>query len=390
MVTLQDISGLKEYLIQTRRHLHKHPETGFDTIQTHDFIRDELKKRGIFVIEHVGKNSLLGIIENGPGKTIGLRADIDALPLTEKNTGIDYVSQNLGKMHACGHDAHAAMLLTAGIYLVEHKELWTGKVILIFQEAEEGPNPGGAFGIITSGLLADVEHFYAFHVSPLFPSGVIVSKKQGIFASADTLKITLIGKGAHAAYPHLSIDPIMMAAEVIMNLQTILSRRKNPLEPAVLTIAKIESGTTHNIIPETAYLEGTVRTFSYELRNWIKSEIEAVLKSVTSRVGGTYEFEYIYEYDPTINNDAEVDFFHHVVASTFGEESFYELKEPSMGAEDFSRYIAYRQGAMAWLGTKKDDSTSYSLHHPLFNLDEDALIKGAMTFVNLIVAHKEG
>ncbi|MBU0997163.1 MAG: amidohydrolase [Firmicutes bacterium] len=389
MIKLEDIQGMKDFLLKTRRWIHMHPETGFDTVKTHDFIRDELKRKNIEVIEHVGKNSLLGIIENGQGKTIGLRADIDALPMTEQNT-VEYASINIGKMHACGHDAHSAMLLTAGIYLQEHKDLWSGKVILIFQEAEEGPNPGGALGIIESGLLNQVEHFYAFHVSSMFESGKIVSKKQGIFASADTIKITLKGKGAHAAYPHLAIDPIMMSAEIIMLLQTILSRRKNPLDPAVLTIAKIESGTTHNIIPETAYLEGTVRTFSYELRDWIKNEIEAVLKSVTSRVGGTYDYQYIYEYDPTINTDVEVDLFHKVVTETLGEDTYIELKQPSMGAEDFSRYIEYKQGAMAWLGTKKDDATAYSLHHPLFQLDEEALMKGAMTFVNLVVAHKEG
>jgi len=390
MITSKDIANYLPYLVQTRRWVHAHPEVGFDCEHTHDFILNELHQLGIKVFPHVGKNSLIGVIENGCGKVIGLRADIDALPLFEANRELSYVSQNDGKMHACGHDSHTAMLLTAAKFLKTNLNLWNGTVKLIFQEAEEGPNPGGAYGIVQSGLLDDVEHFYAFHVSPMIPSGIVAAKKGDAMASADTIKITLIGKGAHAAYPHLAIDPIIMASEVIQGVQNIISRRKSPLDLAVITIAKVQAGTTHNIIPAEAYLEGTVRTFSNELRHFIKNEIELLLQSVTSKVGGSYEFEYIYEYDPVCNTPSEVDIIKNAVTSVLGDAAFQEINTQSMGAEDFSKYIFLKQGAMAWLGTMKDEATSFSLHHPRFNLDEDALLVGAMTFVNLIISHKKG
>ena len=390
MINKSELISYNPYLVKTRRWIHAHPEVGFDVNNTHDFIHSELQRFGIKVITHIGKNSLIGVIENGPGEVIGLRADIDALPLYEMNRSLEYVSTNDGVMHACGHDSHTAMLLTAASYLSNNLDQWKGTVKFIFQEAEEGPNPGGAFGIIESGYVNDVDHFYALHVAPMIDSGKIAIKRNEAMASADTIKITLIGKGAHAAYPHLSIDPIIMASEVIQGVQTILSRRKNPLDLAVITIAKVIAGTTHNIIPETAYLEGTVRTFSNELRAFIKVEIDNLLKSVTSRVGGKYEFEYIYEYDPVFNTSSEVDTIKEVVTSSLGESNFMEIYAQSMGAEDFSKYIFLKQGALAWLGTRKDESTSYSLHHPLFNLDEDALINGALTLVNLVIYHQKG
>ncbi|MGD9909051.1 MAG: M20 family metallopeptidase [Candidatus Izemoplasmatales bacterium] len=390
MVKVKDLEYLLPYLVKTRRYLHAHPETGFDLEKTHDFVMNELLTMGIEVIPHVGKNSLLGILKNGNGPVIGLRADMDALPLQEMNKELSYCSKNDGKMHACGHDAHTAMLLTAATYLSTHLNEWEGTVYFVFQEAEEGPNPGGAYGIVESGLLEKVERFYAFHVSSLFESGKIAAKKNEAMASADTIQMTLFGKGAHAAYPHLGIDPIIMASEVIQATQLILSRKKNPLTPAVITIAQVHAGTTHNIIPDSAYLEGTVRTFSYELRDWIKEEIKKVLEAVSIKNGGSYKYEYIYEYDPTINTPSEVDYVQKIVHQTLGEEAFIEILEPSMGAEDFSRYIKYRQGCMLWLGTKKSDETSYSLHHPKFNLDEEALLTGSTTFVNIISSFRKG
>ncbi len=390
MIKKTDILYLNDYLIDKRRHLHTYPEIGFEVKKTHDFVMKELLEIGIEVIPHVGKNSLLGILRNGEGTIIGLRADMDALPMQELNEDLPYCSKNNGVMHACGHDAHTSMLLTTAKYLSEHLDIWQGTVYFIFQEAEEGPNPGGAYGIVNSGLLKDVEHFYAFHVTSQLDSGKIAIKRNGAMASADTIQMKLIGKGSHAAYPHLSIDPIIMASEVISGIQTIVSRRKNPIELAVITIAQVHAGTAHNIIPDFAFLEGTVRTFSFELRDWIRLEIESLLKSVTSRVGGTYDYEYIYEYDPTINTSSEVDYIAEVVKKTLGSDSFIELSEPSMGAEDFSKYIAYRQGAMIWLGTKNSEATSYSMHHPKFNLDEEALILGSMTFVNLVASYKKG
>ncbi|MBU1144885.1 MAG: amidohydrolase [Firmicutes bacterium] len=390
MVKKQDVLYLEPYIIEKRRYLHQHPETGFEVKETHDYIAKELTDLGIETILHVGKNSLIGLIHNGKGPIIGLRADMDALPLEEQNDELSYKSIHKGIMHACGHDSHSAMLLGAASYLQTHKDLWKGTVKLIFQEAEEGPNPGGAYEIVRSNLLNDVDSFYAFHVSSEFESGKIATKKNATFASADTIKMTLHGKGCHAAYPHLGIDPIIMQAEVILGLQLIRSRILNPLEPSVITIAKVVSGTTHNIIPDIAYLEGTVRTFSVVVREKIKLEIEKVLKSVTEKYGGTYDYSYIYEYDPVINTPSEVDYIEKVVHQTLGNNVFTLLDRPSMGAEDFSRYIQLKQGCMMWLGTRKDESTSFGLHHPKFNLDEKALLNGSLLFINLVLAYEKG
>jgi amidohydrolase len=315
---------------------------------------------------------------------IGLRADMDALPITEADLTLPYRSLSLGKMHACGHDAHTAILLTTAKYLISHKEEWKGTVKFIFQEAEEGPNPGGAYGLVQSGLLNDVESFFAFHVSPAFPSGSIAIKSGEAMASADTIKIKLIGKGAHAAYPHLGIDPIVMQAETIMALQTIITRKIDPAENAVITIAKVIAGTTHNVIPESAYLEGTVRTFNETTRKAIEREIEAVLQGVSTIHGGRYEYEYLREYDPTINTPSETAIFRKIAERTLGKEAYTEILKPSLGAEDFSRYVTLKKGCIAWLGTKNGPQTGYSLHHPSFNVDENALKYGVLCFINLI------
>jgi amidohydrolase len=384
MKTIADILFLESYLIETRRYLHQHPETGFDVLNTHDFVCRELTSMGIEFIPHVGKNSVLGIISNGLGPILGLRADMDALPMQEANQTLPYCSQNEGKMHARGHDAHTSMLLGAAKYLSSFKNEWNGTVKLIFQEAEEGPNPGGAYGFCLSGLLDDVESFFALHVSSAYPSGTLALKFGEAMASADTIKIHLIGKGCHAAYPHLGIDPIVMQAETILALQTIVSRKIDPVESTVVTIAKVQSGSTHNVIPESAYLEGTVRTFNEVTRSQVEKEIETVLRGVTSAHGGTFRFEYLREYDPTINTPSECRYFQKIVEGSLGKGTFFELLKPSMGAEDFSRYTAMKKGCIGWLGTKKDPSTSYPIHHPFFNIDESNLKNGTLILVNLV------
>ncbi len=372
-------------MIEFRRHLHMHPETGFNLVLTHDHVAGALRDAGMIVHEHVGVNSLVGVIVNGTGPVIGLRADMDALPLTEENTELPWCSQTPGKMHACGHDAHTAMLLTAGRYLKDHPEAWHGTVKLLFQEAEEGPSPGGAEGIVRSGLVDDVDVFYALHVSPAFPSGVIALKPGEAMAAADTIEIILKGKGAHAAYPHLGIDPILMQAEVVVALQALVSRVLDPMENAVLTIAQVHAGTTHNIIPSTAYLEGTVRTFNEATRSLLSAGIETVVKSVTTMRGGSYEYEYLCGYDPVVNAEVPSRYFQKIAEQVVGADRFAMIAKASMGAEDFSKYIRHRTGCMGWLGVAKDEATSLSLHHPRFNIDEEALLSGAAVLAGLVI-----
>ena len=241
MKKLDETNNLETYVIRQRRIIHQNPEPGFLVERTHDHILRELDALGIRTIPHIGKNSLLGVIENAAGPTLGLRADIDALPLQEQNHELAYCSKNPGFMHACGHDAHTAMLLGTAKYLVEHKQEWTGTVKLIFQEAEEGPNPGGAKAIVDSGLLDDVEMFFALHVSPDYPTGHFAMKKGVAFASVVTFRIDLVGRGAHAASPEKAIDPIIMAAEVVGELQTIVSRRLPIFDRAVISVTQVHA-----------------------------------------------------------------------------------------------------------------------------------------------------
>ncbi len=381
-----DFATIIPTIISTRRYLHQHPETGFDVQETHDYVANKLLELGIETIQHVGKNSLIGIIRNGNGPVIGLRADMDALPLTEENRALEYCSLVNGKMHACGHDAHTAMLLSAASLLTLNKESWKGTVKFIFQEAEEGPMPGGAEGIVNSGLVDDVSAFYAIHVSPLLPSGTVSFKVGPAMAGADTIRILLKGKGSHAAYPHASIDVIQMQAAVIIALQQIRARRINPLEPIVLSITQVHSGTTHNILPETAFLEGTVRTFSQAVRSLAEQEIRRIVEGVVQSFGGTAEIDYEYGYGPTINTPTLAPFVKNVVMETLGSNAFFELDQPSMGAEDFSKFIDHKQGIMLWLGTNANAETAYGLHHPKFNLNEMALLDGVTVLVNLVVA----
>lgn len=374
---------LKDYVLNVRRHLHQHPETGFDCVETSAFLKEKLLEIGVTEIHEVGEYSLVAVIKNGKGEVTGLRADFDALNMPEE-TDLPFKSMNDGKMHACGHDAHTAMLLGTCKYLYEHQDEWSGTVKFIFQEAEEGPDPGGAYAIVKSGVLDDVDDFYAMHVSPQFETGDLAVNYGPTMAAADMIYIDLIGKGAHAAMPEEGIDPIVMQAEFILMAQNIISRKISPLERAVITIAKVNAGTAFNVIPEKAELRGTVRTFNQETREKIKYELEQLAKSITERHGGSYKYTFEYGYDPTINSKSSTDTFIEVAKNILGEDHVIVLDEPSAGGEDFSKYIQLKKGCMAWLGVKNKTGNNYGVHHPKFNLNEDALMQGVELFINII------
>lgn len=380
---MDEFKNLEKYIIKNRRHLHENPEIGFNCTNTHDYINNELKKLQIDIFPHVGINSVVGVINNGKGPVIGIRADYDALPIQEE-TDLEFKSKNDGIMHACGHDCHASMLLGAAKYLSEHLDEWNGTVKLIFQEAEEGPNPGGALGIIANGILDDVDTFFALHVTAITEAGKLTYNEKEVLASADTIKLRFIGKGAHAAYPHLGVDPIIMQAEFISAVQTIVSRKLDPLEKGVITIAQVKSGTTHNIIPNEAYLEGTARAFSEDTRVLFEKEINSLAKNIARAHGGEYKLQYIREYDPTINTPSEAKILADEANNIFGKENVIKLDKPSMGAEDFSRYINLKKGAIAWLGIAFKDRYNYPIHHPKFEVDEKALINGTKLFINIV------
>lgn len=379
---MKDYKSLEKYILKHRRHLHQYPELGFECEKTASYLQSELESLNIPYTSEIGVHSIVGVIENGEGPVIGLRADFDALPIQEESD-VDFPSKQEGKMHACGHDTHTAMLLGTAKYLSEHKDEWSGTVKLIFQEAEEGPNPGGALAIVKSGLVDDCDRFFAFHVSATDKAGLFLISKNEALASADTIKITFKGRGAHAAYPHLGIDPIIMQAEFINTVQTLVSRKKDPMEKGVITIAQVKAGTTHNIIPETAYIEGTVRTFSESVRSMFEAGIKEIAESIAKQHGGTAEVNYIREYDALINTEAEANEFIKAATPVFGEEHIEVLDKPSMGAEDFSRYVSLKKGAMAWLGVGFKNQYNYPMHHPKMKVNETALINGCKTLINL-------
>lgn len=374
-------------LIQLRRYLHQHPEVGFDLPNTRAFVKQKLLEYGITQIIEVGQYSLIASIENGDGPVIGLRADMDALPLQEENKHT-YCSLTNGKMHACGHDAHTSMLLIAGRYLAKHRDLWKGTVKLLFQEAEEGPDPGGAYGIIQSKQVDDVECFFGLHVSPLHPSGLIALRPGEAMASADTIKIRLQGKGTHAAYPHLGVDLALLVSHLTLAFQELIARRISPVESTVITIAKISMGSAHNIIADSAVMEGTVRAFSNEMRTFIETEMRHLVNHFAAAYHATGDLDYVRTYDPTINTKAVAYMLEKIIKQSRGEEAFQFIEKPSMGAEDFSRYIFHRQGAIAWLGTKHQESTSYGLHHPKFDIDEAAMKYGVHAFTQFVIQYQ--
>ncbi len=375
------MNNLEKYILEVRRHLHQYPETGFNCQKTSSYILQELKNIGFKKIQTAGKHSIVATIENGPGLIVGLRADFDALNI-EEETNLSFSSKNKKVMHACGHDAHTAMLLGTAKYLMENKDEWLGTVKFIFQEAEEGPEPGGAYYIVESGILNDVAEFYALHVSPEYMTGELAINYGNALAAADTINITFNGLGAHAAYPHLGIDPIVMQADFIMRLQTIVSRKINPLKTAVVTIGEVKSGTSFNIIPDSASLQGTVRTFNEDVRNFIKEEIRTLADSVARSYGGSFDYIYQKGYDPTVNTKDEVDKVIESGKNVFDKITI--LEEASMGAEDFSKYINLKKGAIAWLGVKQINQENYNIHNSKFNLNEEALIKGTNLFINII------
>jgi amidohydrolase len=374
---------LRDYVIEKRRYLHQHPETGFHCKETSEYIEKELKAMDVDEILPAGKHSLIAVLKNGKGPVLGLRADFDALNITE-DTQLDFTSKNKGKMHACGHDAHTSMLLGACKYLNENRQEWQGTLKLIFQEAEEGPAPGGALAIVQSGLLDDVDEFFALHVSPHYETHHLAINYGPAMAAADTLHLELIGKGAHAALPEEGIDPIIMQAEYILSAQNIITRKISPMERAVVTIAKVEAGTTHNVIPERAKLMGTIRTFNQETREKIKNELETLAKAISERHGGDYKFKYEYGYDPVINTEESVDQFIESGQGVLGKENVQILELPMAGGEDFSRYINLKKGALAWLGVKQFNKETYNIHHPKFNLNEDALMNGVNIFIDIV------
>lgn len=375
------VEQIKEQVIAWRRHLHQHPELSFHEEQTAQFVYDTLLSFGSLEVHRPTKTSVMArLIGAQPGRVLAMRADMDALPITEENT-FDFASKNPGVMHACGHDGHTAMLLGTAKILSGMKDRIKGEVRFLFQHAEE-LYPGGAEEMVQAGVMDGVDMVIGTHLWSPLEYGKVGICPGPMMAAPDTFWITVLGKGGHAALPHQTVDSIAIAAQVVTNLQHIVSRNTDPLDNLVVSVTQFVGGTTHNVIPGAVSICGTVRSFDQQLRERVPALMERVVKGITEAHGAAYEFKYEFGYRPVIN-DAEVTrLMEEVVVETLGPEWVDHIK-PNMGGEDFSAFQQKAPGCFFYVGAgNKEKGIVYPHHHPRFTVDEDALQVGVKLFVN--------
>ena len=380
---IKEIKRFHDEMTEWRRDIHQRPELKFEENCTADLVAAKLKEFGIEIHRGLAKTGVVGTINNGDGPSIGLRADMDALPLEENNT-FKHASRNPGKMHACGHDGHTAMLLGAAKHLASSKN-FKGTVNFIFQPAEEGG--GGGELMIKEGLfeMFPVDSVYGLHNWPGMPAGVFGVGSGPIMASVDTFNLTINGRGGHAAMPDQCIDPIIIASQVVSALQTIPSRNTHPVDSLVISVTKIHAGDAYNVIPDSVQMHGTVRTFQPETRKEIPSSMLRVTEGVCAAYGGTCELNYMSGYPATINSVAEAEISAKAVVDLFGEENIIRNPTPSMGGEDFSYMLEARPGCYVWLGIGPGKGEGdCMLHSSRYDFNDDILPIGASYWVKLV------
>ena len=380
----EEIWKMKDWLVEIRRTIHMHPELGFEEVETSKLVSEWLERFGLQVKRGIAKTGVVGLLQGSePGRTVAIRADMDALPLDEANQ-VPYVSKVKGKMHACGHDAHVAILLGVAKYFSSIKDQLKGNIKWIFQPAEEGG--GGGKVMVEEGVLESpkVDAIFGTHVFPLLPVGKVgIYEREGL-AAADRVKIKIIGKGGHGAMPHLCKDPILAAGHVITQLHSIVSRNINPLDSAVITIGKISGGTAINIIPDEVEMLVTVRSLSPRVREELNRRMEEVVQGVARSFEMDYRYEFEYGY-PVLINDPEMS---RLVTSAcskgIGKENV-EVLRPSMGAEDFAYYLEKIPGSFFRLGIRNEKrGITHPYHSSLFDIDEEVLPFGVEMFVRII------
>jgi hippurate hydrolase len=380
MPILNRAAEMQTEVTEWRRYLHTNPELLYDVDNTAAFVAAKLKSFGADEIATgIGRTGVVGIIHgrNGPGRTIGFRADMDALPLTEI-TGKPWASLTTGKMHACGHDGHTSMLLGAAQYLAETRN-FNGSIAVIFQPAEEGG--AGALAMIEDGLMDrfGIQEVYGMHNMPGIPLGKFAIRKGGIMAAPDKFFITINGRGGHAAQPHGTIDPIAIGAQIVGNLQLIASRNVDPLRSVVVSVTRFEAGSTHNIIPNTALLVGTVRTLNEEVRDQAETRIRQIVDGITSAHGATAEIEYERNCPVTFNHDTETDHAARAATDIVGKANLDTEVDPSMAGEDFSYMLQQRPGAFIFIG----NGDTAGLHNPAYDFSDEAIGYGISYWVRL-------
>jgi hippurate hydrolase len=365
-------AGIGERIVSLRRDIHREPELGFDTKRTAQKVLGALDGLPLDIQTGVAENGIVATLEGGGGgPTVGLRADMDALPIHEE-TGLPFASEIEGKMHACGHDGHTSMLVGAAHALCGMRERLDGKVKFFFQPAEEGG--GGGKVMVEEGAADDVACVFALHLWPGLPFGTAATKAGPIMAAADAFEMTVKGRAGHGAFPHQTADAIVMSAQIVTALQTLVAREVDPVEPAVLTVGEIGAGSAFNIIPDTARLGGTVRTFNEDLRRRMPERIEQLARGVAGGMRGDAELDYDFSYPVTMNDEGAAQHALTVIGDFFGEENTLELANPSMAGEDFAFFLEKIPGAFIWLGVGEDVSF---LHTPTFAFDEEILPQGS-------------
>lgn len=378
----QLINGIKDEVINWRRYLHERPELSFQEIDTSQFIYDTLKSWGTFELSRPTKTSVMArLIGSRPGKVLAIRADIDGLPIEEEND-IDYASKNPGVMHACGHDGHTAMLLGTAKVLSHVKDQIAGEVRFLFQHGEE-QLPGGAEEMVAAGVMDGVDFVVGAHLWSLIEVGKIFTVSGPLMAAADIFHIQIDGKGGHSALPHNTVDSLAVGMQVVNNLQHIVSRNIDPFENVVVSVTKFTAGTSHSIIPDSATIVGSVRTFDKEVREAIPKYMEKIINGVTAAHGATYILDYQWGYRPVINDEKATAIIQETVADIFGEEALLN-ERPMMISEDFSAYQQKAPGCFFLIGAGNEEKgIIYPHHHPKFSLDEDALEIGVKIFVHV-------
>lgn len=377
------VEQVADDIVRWRRHLHQHPELSFEEENTAQFVYDTLSSFGGLELSRPTKTSVMArLFGKQPGKVLAVRADMDALPITEEN-GFDFVSTSPGVMHACGHDGHTAMLLGTAKILSGMKDQIRGEVRFLFQHAEE-LFPGGAQQMVDAGVLDGVDFAVGIHLISVIETGTITLAAGPLMAAPDTFEITIIGKGGHAAHPNQTVDSIAIAAQVVTNLQHIVSRNTDPIEPLVVSVTTIHGGTADNVIPGSVQLGGTVRTFDAKLRETVPGLMERIVKGVTEAHDGTYAFRYLNGYRPVINDAAVTDMVHEALLAAF-DEGVVQPAEKVMGGEDFSAYQQRVPGTFFFVGAgNRAQGIVYPHHHPRFTIDEAALPIGVKAFLGTV------
>jgi len=379
-----------------RRDIHAHPELCFQEVRTADLVAAKLTEWGIEVHRGLGTTGLVGVVHGRDGgacgRGIGLRADMDALPMTELNT-FAHASTEHGKMHACGHDGHTAMLLAAAQHLAQHRD-FDGTVYLIFQPAEEGG--GGAREMIKDGLFErfPMQAVFGLHNWPGLPVGSFAASAGPVMASSNEFRITIRGKGSHAALPHNGIDPVPVACQMVQAFQTIITRNKKPVDAGVISVTMIHTGEATNVVPDSCEIQGTVRTFTFEVLDLIERRMREIAEHTAAAFGATVDFQFRRNYPPTINHPAETAFAQQVLAAVVGAEGLLP-QEPTMGAEDFAYMLQHKPGCYFFIGNGDGahrgayeggghDVGPCMLHNPHYDFNDELIPLGATAWVTLV------